>query len=136
MRRPFAVLALGLAGTAIVAACSIAWGFPPHPSGSVQQVLATNGTVWSGSVFHTLTFTVWSPGGVLVGEAAVADWCGTFYVIPAGTEVFPQCPASCYPVNGSVSFQQTLNPGGYSLVHACGGSGNATVTQAIELLYP
>jgi hypothetical protein len=138
MHNPRTELTLGFVClVAVTLCCSISWG--PFATSFRGQVLAPAGAlfkVYPGSGFAGVTFTVPSEGGVLVGAAEV-DHAMKIGTRPAGAPGV-YCPASPYGYSGSpwsYTVDQNLTAGEYTWGPFCGGWGNITVTQPIEVLY-
>jgi hypothetical protein len=136
MRHPRAVLAIGLAIAAVVAALTLAWGAAPPPPLSVEQVVYPAGAVIRVPESPVATFEVPSGGGVLVGDAKV-DHTALIMAAPAGE--FLNCTAVFnyyYGAPWSYSVNESLAPGQYDWGALCGGFANITITQPIEVLNP
>jgi hypothetical protein len=136
MRHPGAVLAIGIAVSAVIAGCALAWGAPPPRPWSVEQVLYPAGTVLQVPSSGFTIFEVPSGGGVFVGSARVYS-DGSLGVEQPG--VFIHCPArigNASPVWWTYSENESLASGPYYWPGGCGSWTEVNVTQAIELLFP
>jgi hypothetical protein len=137
MRHATAVLAIGLALTAVLAGCALAWGATPIRPWSTEEVLYPAGTVLKVPGFTVATFEISAYGGVLVGAAVVDHESIWVEALPAGgilvCPYFPGYEGTPW----SYAINQTLTAGQeYVWGAVCGGFANITVTQPIELLYP
>jgi hypothetical protein len=137
MPRPRSVLVLAFACLIVVTLCFIIpWG--PQATSPRGQVLVPALSVLRLPGFRDVNFTVPSEGGVLVGAAEVdhtsVGWIGAF---PVGTGW--SCPPLPRGYSGGpwvYTANQNLTAGTYFWgPDPCGGSGNITVTQSIEVLY-
>ncbi len=135
MRLPKIAVALLVA---TLATASLALAATPSPPETAQvQVIFPEGAVVHVTNFSALArFTVVPPGAQFVG-AFHADHSMWIMAWTNGTPM-PLCPiAQGYvgpPMNAS--YNETLQPETYTFSEVCGGLGNFTVTQAIELVYP
>ncbi len=136
MRLPRIAVALLLVAALAMASLALA-AIPLRPETTQIQVIFPAGTVVHVSNFSALArFTVVPPGAQFVG-AFHADHSMWIMAWTNGTPM-PLCPiAQGYvgpPMNAS--YNETLKPETYTFSEVCGGLGNFTVTEAIELVYP
>lgn len=105
------------------------------------QALGTQVLFPAGTVLHIVNFsalarfTVDAPGAQLVG-AFHADHSLWIMAWTNGTPM-PMCPIAMGYVGSPMdtSYNESLKPETYTLSEVCGGFGNLTVTQSIELVY-
>jgi len=129
-----AILAIGLAVTAVLAACAVTRGAAPPKPGNLEAVLVPAGSVLVYGTEAPVTFNVTGPGAAFVGSI---HFFGRGFIWPEPVGVFLSCP-NPGPVNNwsSYSYNISLQPGEYLWPGGCGSYVNLTVTQAIQLLYP
>jgi hypothetical protein len=136
MPHPRSVLVLGFACLVVVTLCFIIpWG--PWVASPRGQVLVPAGTVLRLPGFENIGFTVPSAGGVLVGSAeADHTSVGRIGAFPVGTGwACPPPPTGPWGDPYSYTADQNLTAGAYTWGAFCGGWGNITVTQSIEVVY-
>jgi len=136
MHRFAVALGIGLAGATIIAGCMLAWGASPPVPGSVEFVLYAQGSFLQVPGLVPGNFTLGGEGGILVGSI---HWDHTSVVLVVG----PLGSLLSCPIFGGYagsawnqSFNRTLSSGTFGFGAFCGGFGNGTVTQAVEVVYP
>ncbi len=135
---PLAVL-LAAAILTVSAAGLVSRAAPEQPLAAETlrtQVLFPAGTVLHVTNFSALArFTVDPPGAQLVG-AFHADHFLWIMAWTNGTPM-PMCPIAMGYVGSPMdtAYNESLKPETYTLSEVCGGLGNLTVTQTIELVY-
>ncbi len=140
MRAPILLAALFVAAILAFAAAGLVSPAAPEAPLSVRtvgtQVIFPEGTVLHITNFSALArLTVYPPGAQLVG-AFHADHFLWIMAWTNGTPM-PMCPIAMGYVGSPMdtSYNESLKPETYTLSEVCGGFGNLTVTQSIELVY-
>ncbi len=113
----------------------LAWGAFPPRSGSLQEVLYAQGAALKVPGLPFENFTVPQQGGVLLGSI---QWDHSSVMAGVGPAGFYTCP-SFFNYSGlpwTQEFDSRLISGPHLFGAYCGGFGNGTVTQAIEVVYP
>lgn len=131
-----AALAIGVAGAVVVAACALAWGASPIPAGSLERVLFPRGALFQVPGLPVENLTIPPQGGVLIGSV---HWDhSSVLVVLAANGTHPMCPTfSGYAgPPWTQHLNESLSTGTYFFGALCGGFGNGTVTQPIEITYP
>ncbi len=140
MRDPQVLVGLvivGILAVGSVGLLSLASAQPPL----IEQTLGTQVIFPAGTVLHVTNFsalarfTVDPPGAQLVG-AFHADHSMWIMAWTNGTPM-PMCPIALGYVGPpmNASYNESLKPETWTLSEVCGGLGNLTVTQTIELVY-
>ncbi len=129
-------LALASAAVAFMAVPSVAGSAGPAAQAAGVQILFPEGTVLQVRGFGPLTrFAVSPPDAQLVG-AFHADHFLWIMAWTNGTPL-PMCPIYEGYVGSpmNATYNESLKPETYTFGEVCGGWGNLTVTQTIELVY-
>lgn len=140
MRIPKALAVLLVAATLASAAAGLLSHAAPEPRLAARTlrtvVLFPAGTILRVTNFSALArFPVDPPGAQLVG-AFHADHSLWIMAWTNGTPM-PMCPIAMGYVGSPMdaAYNESLSPETYTLSEVCGGLGNLTVTQTIELVY-
>ncbi len=131
------VLGICLAVVAISAWCVLTSIAVTHTGNSIDQVLYTQGSSLRVPGMATVDFTVTAPGGFLAGSIYWDHSSVAAMVALVGSHV--TCPVTSLGYSGSPWTQwvnTTLPKGQYEFGALCGGFGNGTVNQTIEVLFP
>jgi len=132
-----AALAVGLALATISAWCVLLGVSSSNSTGTVDHVVYLQGSVLRIPGTGTTEFSVPAPGGYLVGSIGWDHTSASAMVVPLGAHVL--CPSGPSGYSGAPWTQYvntTLPVGSYEFGALCGGFGNGTVTQTIEVIFP
>lgn len=130
-----AALAIGIVGGLLLAGCMIAWDAAPPRPGSLQEVLFAQGAVLKVPGLGFLNFTVPKQGGIVLGTI---QWDHSSVFAGVVAEGFYHCPVFLKYAGApwTQQFNDTLGGGAHEFGAPCGGFGNGTVVQPIEVVYP
>jgi hypothetical protein len=130
-------LGIGLALAAISGWCVMLGTASTNTPSTIEQVLYAQGSVLRVPGSAILDFTVPQPGGFFVGSIYWDHSSVAATVAPLGSRlVCPEEPTGYSGLPWTQWVNATLAPGTYEFGALCGGFGNGTVTQTIELVYP
>jgi hypothetical protein len=130
-------LGIGLALAAVAGWCVLLGVATTSPSSSIEQVLYAQGSVLRVPGSSAMDFTVPQPGGFFVGSINWDHSSASAMVAPLGSHLLcPEAPTVYSGLPWTQWVNTTLAPGPYEFGALCGGFGNGTVTQTIELVYP
>jgi hypothetical protein len=130
-------MGIGLALAAISGWCVMLGMASTNQPSTVEQVLYAQGSVFHVPGSAIKEFTVPQPGGFFMGSINWDHSSVSAMVAPLGSHlVCPEAPTGYGGLPWLQWVNTTLAPGTYEFGALCGGFGNGTVTQAIELVYP
>lgn len=130
-------LGIGVALAAISGWCVLLGLASTNQPSTIEQVLYVQGSVVRVPGTANVEFTVPQPGGFFVGSILWDHSSVSAMVAPLGSHpVCPDTPSAYSGLPWTQWVNTTLAPGPYEFGALCGGFGNGTVTQIIEIVYP